>query len=384
MRTVRPAHWSAASARPTPPASRRTCRRRRPPAAPTAAAAAATRSSARSPPPMPLRLAEPAQRGGRVVVGEHPQVDAAGDHAVLDVVHRVGDVVGPVHHLGLQAGPALGRTVAHPVGRGGVVVVETELACRCGAACHGYFVTASSAARVRFSPALRPCGVKDFGLEPGQDAEVLRVALEPAEGVGDLVERAFAVVPVRRMADVVGQPGQVDEVGIAAQPDRPSRGRSAPPPANASAGCAGSRSAAARRPASCRPAGAARRCAAPGRGRGRSRCGARCRSPAARHPSAPRPPGAAGRSRRRGRLRSWPPTHSLPGPFAGTGCPSASRAHYIDGHAHRPSAQPGPRGSDRRAPAGADRRRQPRRRSGCPTTSPTSAGVLSGSAAQPT
>ena len=54
------------------------------------------------PPPMPLRLAEPAQHRGGVIVGQHPHVDPAGDDAVLDVVHRVRDVVGPVHDLGLQ------------------------------------------------------------------------------------------------------------------------------------------------------------------------------------------------------------------------------------------------------------------------------------------
>ena len=62
--------------------------------------------------------------------------------------------------------------------------------------------------------------VKDFGLEPGQDPEVLRIALEPAVRVGHLVQRALAVVPVRRVADVVRQTGHVDEIGVAAQPDR--------------------------------------------------------------------------------------------------------------------------------------------------------------------
>ena len=62
-------------------------------------------------------------------------------------------------------------------------------------------------------------GVKDFRLQPGQDAEVLRVALEAAVLGGELVERPFTVVPVGRMPDVVGQPGHVDQVGIAAQPD---------------------------------------------------------------------------------------------------------------------------------------------------------------------
>ncbi len=65
--------------------------------------AADTRSSADRPPPHTVRLPQAAQLGGGVVVGEHPHVDAARHDAVLDVVHRVGHVVGPVHHLGLQA-----------------------------------------------------------------------------------------------------------------------------------------------------------------------------------------------------------------------------------------------------------------------------------------
>ena len=65
-----------------------------------------------------------------------------------------------------------------------------------------------------------PLRVKDFGLQAGQDPEVLRISLEAAVRRRDLVESLLAVVPVRRVADVVGQTGHVDEVGIAAQPDR--------------------------------------------------------------------------------------------------------------------------------------------------------------------
>ena len=186
---------------------------------------------------------------------------------------------------------------------------------------HGYFVTASSAARVRFSPALRPCESSTFGSSRVRMRKFCALPSKPPKSIGDLVERALPVVPVRRVADVVGEPGEVDEVGVAAQPDRHARGRSGPPRANGSAGCAASRSAADRRPGSCRPACAGRHCAAPWRGRGRSRCGVRCRCPAVRHPSAPRPPGAGGRSRRMGRGCAYSPTHSLPGPFAGLGCP---------------------------------------------------------------
>ena len=67
--------------------------------------------------------------GRGVVVGEHPKVDAGGHHAVLNVVHRVGDVVGPVHDLGLQAQPLGRRAVSHP-GRGGprLIAVRREQA----------------------------------------------------------------------------------------------------------------------------------------------------------------------------------------------------------------------------------------------------------------
>ena len=65
-----------------------------------------------------------------------------------------------------------------------------------------------------------PLHVKGFGLQAGQDPEVLRVALEAAVRRRELVESLLAVVPVRRMPDVVGQTGHVDQVGIAAQSDR--------------------------------------------------------------------------------------------------------------------------------------------------------------------
>lgn len=59
--------------------------------------------------------------------GQHTQVDAFGDNAVLDVVNRVGDVVGPVHHLRFQARPLRGRALPNPYRRFAVVVVEAEL-----------------------------------------------------------------------------------------------------------------------------------------------------------------------------------------------------------------------------------------------------------------
>ncbi len=58
---------------------------------------------------------------------------------------------------------------------------------------------------------------ESFGLQPGQQPQRLRVALEAAAGRGDLVEHLLAVVPERRVAQVVGEAGRLDEVGVAAQ-----------------------------------------------------------------------------------------------------------------------------------------------------------------------
>ena len=61
-------------------------------------------------------------------VADCRQPDVAGQHAVLEVMDGVGDVVGPVHDLRLQAPPPLGGASAHPVERRAVVVVHAVFA----------------------------------------------------------------------------------------------------------------------------------------------------------------------------------------------------------------------------------------------------------------
>lgn len=78
---------------------------------------------------------------------------------------------------------------------------------------------ASSEARVRLSGAA-PLVVEQLGFEPGQDAQILGIALESAEVLGELVECTLAVVAVRRVPDIVCESGEFDEVGLAAQTDR--------------------------------------------------------------------------------------------------------------------------------------------------------------------
>lgn len=56
-----------------------------------------------------------------------------------------------------------------------------------------------------------------LGLDPGQQAQRLRVALEAAAVLRELVQRLFAVVSEGRVAEVVGEAGRLDEVGVAAE-----------------------------------------------------------------------------------------------------------------------------------------------------------------------
>ena len=59
--------------------------------------------------------------------------------------------------------------------------------------------------------------VVGLGLEPGQDAQRLGVALEPSARPAQLGQHPLAVVPVRRVAEVVRQRRGLHEVGVAAQ-----------------------------------------------------------------------------------------------------------------------------------------------------------------------
>ena len=80
-------------------------------------------------------------------------------------------------------------------------------------------MTASSDARVRFSPAFRLAG-HDFGSSQVSIRRFCALASNPPYATAQIVERRLAVVPERRMADVMGEAGQVDQVRVAAQPDR--------------------------------------------------------------------------------------------------------------------------------------------------------------------
>jgi hypothetical protein len=190
---------------------------------------------------------EPCQRpveGVFVGVGEVPvahggpdrgdvqpgQVDAAGHDAVLDVVHGVGDVVGEVHHLRLEAPPPTRGTAAEPVEDQPVVVVHPELAhhprgavgvdpCRhrglverprvLGAGVEG--------GPGQVQPRRAAVVAEGLRLQPGQQPQGLGVALEPPDAGCRVREHSLPVVAERRVAEVVCERGGLDEVGLTAQ-----------------------------------------------------------------------------------------------------------------------------------------------------------------------
>ena len=134
-------------------------------------------------------------------------------------MHRIGDIVGPVHHLGFQTGPICRSVFAYPSGGVAVEIVKAELA-SIPTPRPGIFGDGIQTCPGQVQSNAMSLLIKNFGLQAGQDPEVLRITLEATVRRRELIERLLAVVPVRRVPDVVGQTGHVDKVGIAAQPDR--------------------------------------------------------------------------------------------------------------------------------------------------------------------
>ena len=157
-------------------------------------------------------------------VGQAGRVQAPQGDRVLDVVDGVADVVGQVHDLRLDAAPALRSPLTHPGEDLGVVVVGGVLARTAPARStrppplEPRVLRDGVEAGPRQVDADRPPGcVKGLGLQPGQDPEGLGIALEAPDLAGHDVERLLTVVPVGRVAQVMGQAGGVDDVGVASQ-----------------------------------------------------------------------------------------------------------------------------------------------------------------------
>ena len=156
---------------------------------------------------------------------ERGNVEVSADDRILEVVHRVGDVVAEVHHLRLDAAHRLGRAGTQPVEGILIVGVVAELAAaaRVGDALlrrPRVLATRVEAGAGQVEAVRAAIGPEHLGLQPGEQAERLGVALEPADVVRPGGQRALPVVTEGRVPEVMGEAGAVDDIRIEPQVDR--------------------------------------------------------------------------------------------------------------------------------------------------------------------
>ena len=140
--------------------------------------------------------------------------------AVLDVVHRVGHVVGPVHHLGLQAATrSAGRAARAARRRPAASSAYTPNLRWPGRRGHGYLQDGVERGPGQVEPGgRRRPAPSTLASSRVSTRSVCALPSKPPQACGDLVERVLAVVPERRVAEVVRQAGGVHHVGVAAEP----------------------------------------------------------------------------------------------------------------------------------------------------------------------
>ncbi len=195
---------------------------------PTARSPARAASSASSSASGRYQSRTVSQTAGRSSVG---QVDPVGDDAVLDVVDGVGDVVGEVHDLRLEALPAptAPRRIQSKTGRSSSYTPNLQTsrgdpsACTpCGSSAaargQGYFVQASSVARVRLSPTEAPARVERSWPRAGSAAAASgRCPRSRRTASPSSASTRSPLWPNGGWPEVVGERGGLGDVGLAAQ-----------------------------------------------------------------------------------------------------------------------------------------------------------------------
>jgi hypothetical protein len=138
------------------------------------------------------------------------------DECVLEIVHRVGDVIRPIHDLGLKAPPPFDRAFTQPGEDLPVIVIDAELV-----------IVDARVPRI-LRRGIEGCAGEvesdgstiigeALGLKTRQDAQALGIAFETATGDGRLGERGLAVVAEGRMAQVVRKARRLDQIGVGAE-----------------------------------------------------------------------------------------------------------------------------------------------------------------------
>ena len=163
--------------------------------------------------------------------GEHVERDESRVQGVLEVVHGVGHVVGPIHDLLFQAGALARSALAQPMKDFRVVGVVAELVrlpTQVGAATviDGRGVTPRPGVFARGieggprkveADAATGGRVDDLRLQPSHDPQGLRIALEATDRLGQPIEFTLAVVTEGRVPQVVRESRDVDEIRVATE-----------------------------------------------------------------------------------------------------------------------------------------------------------------------
>ena len=153
-----------------------------------------------------------------VVVGsirERRHVNVAAHDCILEVVNRVGDVVGQIHDLSFDAQPPLGRTLAKPRENVHIRFVHAELVSPARVA-HTVatpprILARRVEARAReVQPVRSAGGVKNFRLNAREDTKGLGVSFEPTERLRPIVERLFPVVAEGGVSQIVRETRGID------------------------------------------------------------------------------------------------------------------------------------------------------------------------------
>ena len=137
----------------------------------------------------------------QVVFGEQARAQA-----IMQVVVRIGDVIGNRRHLGFGAGIAVQLQVPFGIGLGQGIGQRG-----------GHRAVVLGNAFQAFPGQVQPVEFGIMPFQPGDDAHGLGVVIEPAVGDHQRFHRVFAGMAEGRMAQVMGQGHGLGQIGVQVQ-----------------------------------------------------------------------------------------------------------------------------------------------------------------------
>ena len=135
---------------------------------------------------------------------------------IFGVVHRICDVIRPVHRLLLEAGSLPRSTSAQPLKNRPIILIEAELL-GAGASPPRVFTgrIQTCAGQVQADTFTRR--VFHFCLESCEHAQCLGITFEPTNLGREAIEFSFTIVTEGRMTKIVSQPSDFNKIWVAAK-----------------------------------------------------------------------------------------------------------------------------------------------------------------------